>query len=132
MKRRTTASEHEPRRVYGRPFPKGVSGNPLGRGIKGHRFSELQKALSSDYGGVDALTPFQKILLTQSCRLLMRSEKARDLDMQVRLSNASMRWPPCSAAALIRVHRRLSRRRRRWTTCCDSLRTARHDKGDAA
>jgi hypothetical protein len=47
MKQRTIASEHKPRRVY--------------------RFSELQKALSADYGGVDALTPFQKILLTQAC-----------------------------------------------------------------
>ena len=91
MKQRTTVSKHKPRRVYRRPFPKGVSGYPIGRGIKGHRFSELQKALSADYGGVDALTPFQKIMLTQACRLLMGSEKARDLDMQVRLSNASKR-----------------------------------------
>lgn len=79
------------KRVYGRPFPKGTSGNIEGRRIISHRFAELFDGLSADYGGPDKLSTFQRTCLAQACRLLMRSEKARDPNMQIRLSNAAMR-----------------------------------------
>ena len=79
------------RRVRGRPFPPGVSGNPLGRRVKSQRFVELYDGLAEPYGGPERLTTFQRVMLAQAVRLLMRAERTRDADMAVRLTNAGCR-----------------------------------------
>jgi hypothetical protein len=89
MKQREAAPEEKPRR--GRPFVKGQSGNPEGMRVRGRRFSELYNDIAASFGGLSALSPFQKILLRQGARLLVKAEKERDPDLAVRLSNACMR-----------------------------------------
>jgi hypothetical protein len=92
MKQRATAapSEEKPR-ARGRPFVKGQSGNPLGMKVRGRRFDQLCSEIAESYGGVSALSPFQKILLRQGVRLLVRAEREKDADLAVRLSHACMR-----------------------------------------
>lgn len=70
---------------------KGQSGNPLGMKVQGRRFSELYNDIAELFGGLAALSPFQKILLRQGVRLLVKAEKEKDGDLAVRLSNACMR-----------------------------------------
>jgi hypothetical protein len=70
---------------------KGQSGNPLGMKVQGRRFSELCNDIAESFGGLANLSPFQKILLRQGVRLLVKAEKERDPDLAVRLSHACMR-----------------------------------------
>ncbi len=68
-----------------------MSGNPAGRRLRGKRFTELFDGMAADFGGVDALTPVQSVMLSQACRLLMRAEREKNAEDAVRLSNAAVR-----------------------------------------
>lgn len=86
-----SAVSGQPKRGVGRPWPPGTSGNPLGGKVKTPRYLELYNGIAADYGGVEALTTLQRTVLGQGVRLLIKAEKTRDLDLAVRLSNASAR-----------------------------------------
>jgi hypothetical protein len=75
------------RRTRGR-FKPGQSGNPSGSNVS-KRFTELFEAMLLDFGG--ELSAVERALLAQACRLIVRSERERDTDACVRLSNASAR-----------------------------------------
>jgi hypothetical protein len=47
--------------------------------------------MALDFGGVDALTAVQRVMLSQACRLLMRAEREKSAEDAVRLSNAATR-----------------------------------------
>jgi len=83
-----------PKRAYGRPFPKGVSPNPLGRGLKGKRFKQLCEDIAAPYGGMSALNPYQKILLTKGARMMLRGEREleHDAGLAARLLNTAARF----------------------------------------
>jgi hypothetical protein len=68
----------------------GVSGNPSGT-TKSKRFLELNAGIMGDLGGEDRLSGVERIIVTQAVNLLIRSEKAKDGDTVVRLSNAATR-----------------------------------------
>jgi hypothetical protein len=70
---------------------KGRSSNPEGRRVVSQRFRELFDGFAADYGGPERLSTFQKMLLAQACRLLKRGEKQRNINLQVRLTNAAAR-----------------------------------------
>jgi hypothetical protein len=91
MKQRATAAPPEEKPRRGRPFPPGISGNPEGLRVRGRRFGQLYDDIAASFGGVSDLSPFQKILLRQGVRLLVKAEKEKDPDLAVRLSNACMR-----------------------------------------
>jgi hypothetical protein len=59
--------------------------------VQGRRFTELCNDIAASFGGLAVLSPFQKILLRQGVRLLVKAEKERDPDLAVRLSHACMR-----------------------------------------
>lgn len=75
----------------GRPWLPGVSGNPSGNVITkaSKRAAELFDTLLADFGG--DLTAVDRAMLEQACRLMVRSERVKDPDSAVRLSNASAR-----------------------------------------
>jgi hypothetical protein len=80
---------HEQQRVRGRPFPPGVSGNPQGRISRAEqraRRDALVLELAGELGGIDALTPSARVLLTQCADLLMR--KAATAEDHVRIVNS--------------------------------------------
>jgi len=89
---RAAAEQESGRRpgLRGKPWPPGVSGNPTGSRTS-KRALALFDAMAADFGGADALSAIDKTMLAQACRLLVRSERARDADIAVRLSNASAR-----------------------------------------
>src|SRR6516225_5740556 len=68
-----------------RPWRKGESGNPHGRAVRAIKLFEMMVA---DF---DELTAVESALLLQACRLMARSERAKDANDQVRLANASAR-----------------------------------------
>jgi hypothetical protein len=88
--RAAAEQENGRRRPGGRPWPKGVSGNPSGS-QQSKRALALFDEMAADFGGVDALTAIDKTMLAQASRLLVRSERAKNADIAVRLSNASAR-----------------------------------------
>lgn len=47
--------------------------------------------MAADFGGADALTSVQRVMLAQSVRLLMRAEREKNAEDAVRLSNAAIR-----------------------------------------
>jgi hypothetical protein len=68
-----------------RPWRKGESGNPHGRAVRAIKLFEM---MAADFG---ALSAVESALLLQACRLMARSERAKDANDQVRLANASAR-----------------------------------------
>ncbi len=90
IQQRQAANEQQSKQ-RGRPWPPGTSGNLAGRRLQGKRFTELFDGMAADYGGVDALTSVQRVMLSQACRLLMRAERERIAEDAVRLSNAALR-----------------------------------------
>jgi len=89
MNQQRAATQHK--RIIGRPFPPGVSGNPLGRRLLGKRAQQLADEMSRDFGGFDALTGVQKVMMRRAATLLAKSETANDPDAQVRLTNCAVR-----------------------------------------
>jgi hypothetical protein len=90
----TAAIEHEGtqlrKRPRGNPWPKGTSGNPSGSTVS-KRVVALFEAMAADLGGEGALSAIDRAMLLQSCRLLIRSERTKDAEDAVRLSNAAAR-----------------------------------------
>jgi hypothetical protein len=71
-------------------WPKGVSGNPSGR-RSSKRLGDLLAELGADFGGIDALSAIERQQLMLACRLLLRSERTRDLGAAVRATSEARR-----------------------------------------
>lgn len=90
MKQKTSVAE-QPKRHPGQ-FKPGQSGNPQGARIKSKRYMELYNGIAADYGGVETLTVLQRTALMRAVRLMLKEEKEKDTDLQLRLGNLSVRW----------------------------------------
>jgi len=93
MKQLSTAAEHKTEqraKLRGRPWVPGQSGNPSGSRVS-KRAVALFSAMAADFGGEAMLSAVDRTLLEQAACLLVRSERVKDPDSAVRLSNASAR-----------------------------------------
>jgi hypothetical protein len=88
-------------RVVGRPWKPGQSGNPSGARVLNQRIADLFNTLAVDFGGEAALSAIDRALLMQSCVLLTRAQRTRDVDAAVRLTSESRR-----GLMALRRHRR--------------------------
>jgi hypothetical protein len=73
-------------------FPKGVSGNPAGRMSRAAcaaRIEAKARELAVEFGGYDAVSPVDRVLLTQAATLLLRRPKSAE--DSVRLGNGILR-----------------------------------------
>jgi len=75
----------------GRQWPPGVSGNPLGATAYRRSAAELFAEMVGDFGGVDALSATDRVLLAHGCRLLVRAGRVRDHDIALRMSGEARR-----------------------------------------
>jgi hypothetical protein len=78
-------------RVVGRPWKSGQSGNPSGSRVLNQRIADLFNTLAADFGGEAALSAIDRALLMQSCVLLTRAQRTRDVDAAVRLTSEARR-----------------------------------------
>lgn len=85
-----TANDQQ-RKVHGRPFARGVSGNPGGRPSNGRRHRELYAELALGYGGEAALSAIERIWLDKATDQLVRAERTKSDDENVRLLNSAKR-----------------------------------------
>jgi hypothetical protein len=84
----TRASAQASARLRRFGFKPGETGNPGGRLSNGKRYRELFDAMAAEFGD---LTAVDRTLLGQACNLLVKSERTKDPDSAVRLTNASAR-----------------------------------------
>jgi hypothetical protein len=73
-------------------FQKGVSGNPSGATF-GKKAAAIYDAVVADFGGADALSAIDCIMLEQACRLLSRTHriKIKDTAVAIRMSSEARR-----------------------------------------
>lgn len=71
-------------------WPKGTSGNPTGIRIS-QRAMELFSEIAVELGGVDTLSIIDRTLLSQACRLLVRSQRVKEADAAIRMSSEARR-----------------------------------------
>ena len=91
MQRSAEATAKDQPNVRGRPFVRGVSGNPGGCPSNSKRHRELFAELALGYGGEAALSAIERIWLDKATDQLVRAERTRSDDENVRLLNSAKR-----------------------------------------
>ena len=74
--------------VRGRPWKPGQTGNPLGGAVIAKRITELFDSMRTDFADLSAV---EVALLWQAARLMWRSERCKDGNTAVRLTNSASR-----------------------------------------
>ena len=83
----TPQGDEQHSKLRGRPWPKGVSGNPSGSRTS-KRAVLLADEMAADLGELNAI---ERTMLAQACKLLIRSERVKDLSVATRMSSEARR-----------------------------------------